>query len=364
MPLARPLYKSPSRALTRGVVRAAADGRGRWENRMLASYKALNPVQATWLTANPDIEAEFLSRLSSGYLYNTFGPGGQDKSVCDFVMLWTTSGDLGSSSVTKSGAALRWDIDGAVTVQDNLPAHTKGAGAGIITVSTTDGWAGLTRWETNTNPLNSPIPAFVGFTSLTHLHLYNTSVTGSVEPLAALTSLTQLYLSSTSVSGSVEPLAALTSLIYLHLSTTSVSGSVEPLAALTSLTQLNLSGTLVSGSVEPLAALTGLTYLNLSGTLVGHGGGSGLNALVAIRDLRIDNCLLTQTEVDNVLADIYAGRAGYTYATPVLYLGGNNAAPSGTYADEDPPTTGNGYKYELVNDPESDGFNPWTITSN
>ena len=331
---------------------------------MLASYRALNPGQAPWLTANPSIEAEFLSRLSSGYLYDTFGPDGTNESACDFVMLWTTSGNLVSRSVTKSGAALRWDIDGVVTMQNNLPAHTKGAGAGIITVSSTDGWGGVSRWETNTNPLNSPIPAFVGFTSLVTLSLYGTSVSGSVEPLAALTSLTYLHLSSTSVSGSVEPLAALTSLTYLQLGNTSVSGSVEPLAALTGLTVLRLYGTSVSGSVEPLAALTSLVTLHLGNTLVGHGGGSGLNALVAIRELRLDGCSLTQTEVDNVLADIYAGRAGYTYATPVLNLGGNNAAPSGTYADEDPPVTGNGYKYELVNDPESEGFNKWTITSN
>jgi len=42
--------------------------------------------------------------------------------------------------------------------------------------------------------------------------------------------------------------------------------------------------------------------------------------------------------------------------------GGTNAAPSGTYQDGDPPTTGKEYIYELENDPETEGFNVWAIT--
>ena len=47
---------------------------------------------------------------------------------------------------------------------------------------------------------------------------------------------------------------------------------------------------------------------------------------------------------------------------PWAWIGGTNAAPSGTYADEDPPTTGKGFIYELENDPESEGFRAWTFT--
>jgi hypothetical protein len=78
--------------------------------------------------------------------------------------------------------------------------------------------------------------------------------------------------------------------------------------------------------------------------------------------LYLQDCGLLQARVNNVLADLYANRAGFTYATPAANLSGTNAAPSGTYADEDPPTTGQGYRYELENDPEAEGFNTWTIT--
>lgn len=83
---------------------------------------------------------------------------------------------------------------------------------------------------------------------------------------------------------------------------------------------------------------------------------------VAIRTVDMSNGAMPQSGVDSTVASIYSARADYTYATPSLKIDGTNAAPSGTYADEDPPTTGKGMIYELVNDPESEGFNTWTVT--
>jgi hypothetical protein len=49
---------------------------------------ALLVQEIRWHTTLPaGVEAELLSRLQpGGYLYTTFGPSGQDKSVCDFVL--------------------------------------------------------------------------------------------------------------------------------------------------------------------------------------------------------------------------------------------------------------------------------------
>ena len=80
------------------------------------------------------------------------------------------------------------------------------------------------------------------------------------------------------------------------------------------------------------------------------------------RELNVSGLGLNQATVDTILFDIYAGRMGYTYATPTLNVGGTNAAPSGVYADEDPPVTGKGAAFELQNDPEAEGFSRWAIT--
>lgn len=70
---------------------------------------------------------------------------------------------------------------------------------------------------------------------------------------------------------------------------------------------------------------------------------------------------MNQANVDNFLKALYTQRMNFTWTTPTVSLA-SCAAPSGTYADEDPPTTGNGYRYELVNDPEGEGHVLWTIT--
>jgi len=82
----------------------------------------------------------------------------------------------------------------------------------------------------------------------------------------------------------------------------------------------------------------------------------------AMANYQYQSCGLLQANVDAILAGIYARRAAFTALAPALNVGGTNQAPSGVYADEDPPVTGKGYAYELVVDPETEGFKKWTIT--
>ena len=72
---------------------------------------------------------------------------------------------------------------------------------------------------------------------------------------------------------------------------------------------------------------------------------------------------LDATTVDAVLADLYAGRMGYTAAAPAAIVGGTNADPTGVYQAMVPPTTGMEMKYELINDSASQGFKKWGITT-
>jgi len=85
-------------------------------------------------------------------------------------------------------------------------------------------------------------------------------------------------------------------------------------------------------------------------------------AAVGIRQLQIYSMTMSQSNVDSCVSRLYSDRASFLYASPVLSVGGTNAAPSGTYADATPPTTGKEYIYKLVNDPDSEGFKKWAIT--
>jgi len=90
------------------------------------------------------------------------------------------------------------------------------------------------------------------------------------------------------------------------------------------------------------------------------GGLAGWTAPINI-DFRGNS--LNQGQVDQILADFWAGYPAKTVLGGVLIVTGN-AAPSGTFQAANPPTTGKEYAYELLND--SQNINPtkkWTQVS-
>ncbi len=219
--------------------------------------------------------------------------------------------------------------------------------AGWLTDPTVNNWHGVT----------------VAGGHVTQIQLDSNNLTGDISGVdwANLTSLIRLYLQINTVSGDIANLGGLTSLQYLYLYTSTVSGDIANLGGLTSLLYLRLHATSVTGDVANLSGLTSLLGLWFYNTSVSAGT---IGTLVAMRDCQAQNCGWNQATVDALLADMYAERAGFTYATPSLNVGANNSVPSGVYQDGDPPTTGLEYVYELANDPEVEGFNTWTITYN
>ena len=69
-----------------------------------------------------------------------------------------------------------------------------------------------------------------------------------------------------------------------------------------------------------------------------------------------------QATVDAYLLRLWTDRVIFTKTLPTLNISTSNAAPSGIYQDGDPPDTGKEYIYELVVDPEVEGFKKWAIT--
>jgi hypothetical protein len=66
-----------------------------------------------------------------------------------------------------------------------------------------------------------------------------------------------------------------------------------------------------------------------------------LSKCTAANDIRLQDNSWTQTQIDQFITWIYAGRAGFTDAGRSMRIGLNNAAPSGTYTDP-AITPGNG----------------------
>ena len=162
-----------------------------WPQLMVNNYKARHP-HANYSAA---VLTELESRLTSGYLYDEFGPesSGQDKKICDFVYLFEFDGDLSQGQITKTGDVLRWDMDGEEYIQDSPPQHDISTGEGIATVSSTDGWTGLTNLRmTNEASYTGFLPWFQ-WPNLAYLDLNGTSFSGDLPDFFNSTSLDHLY---------------------------------------------------------------------------------------------------------------------------------------------------------------------------
>ena len=135
-----------------------------------------------------------------------------------------------------------------------------------------------------------------------------------------------------------------------------------PIDDLSSLTSFKFESSLLSGDASGWTVPTSVTTVMLRCGLITKL--PDLSGLTGAQSLDISNCdTLLAADYDTFLSQLYADRAAFTYATPVADIrNGSTVDPTGSYADEDPPTTGLGYLYELENDPETEGFNTWTIS--
>ena len=225
------------------------------------------------------------------------------------------------------------------------------------------------------------IASLAGMSDLAYLHLYSTGVTGDIASLAGMSDLANLYLSSTGVTGDIASLAGLSKLLTLSLNTTGVTGDIASLAGLSELLTLSLHTTGVSGDIASLAGLSKLAALYLH-TTSATCGATFSASWVGMRDIRVQDCLMSQASVDNVVESIWTARAGFTYATPALNIGGTNAAPGGNVvappgggaSNSDwnwnagtgkyEPLTAGAMIWDLAKDVNSEGFKKWAITYN
>ena len=141
------------------------------------------------------------------------------------------------------------------------------------------------------------------------------------------------------------------------------------------LVTLYLSSTSVSGDIANLAGLSELANLYLHSTSATCGS-TFTASWVGMRNVQVQNCLMSQAAVGNIIESIWNARAGFTYATPELNVGGTNAAPAGNvtapiegadWHDDGGtwiPLTAGAMIWDLAKDVNSEGFKKWTITYN
>ena len=122
------------------------------------------------------------------------------------------------------------------------------------------------------------------------------------------------------------------------------------------LSEINVSR-IDTGKVESMAGeFQGCTLIDTDIS------GFDFSVVTNLTNFLYDADAMSAGNLDLLLASIYAQRASITWATPALDISSLDNDPTGVYQDATPPTTGLEYVYKLVNDPDAEGFNVWTIT--
>jgi len=222
-------------------------------------------------------------------------------------------------------------------------SHTKTAGTGNLTVRLINAEA----VKDFVTLINFSVDGIVSdfwdlqiekFTNLANLYLYSNSFTGDLSSWILPSSLIQLYIENNNFSGDLSSWVLPNLLINFSIYNNNFSGDLSSWIIPSTLSKLFMeSNSFTAAPTIPIGAS-------------------------ALSSYRIHFNGLSQAAVDQICLGIYNNRANFTYATPALNIGGTNAAPSGIYQDATPPTTGKEYIYKLVNDPDLEGFNKWTIT--
>jgi hypothetical protein len=200
--------------------------------------------------------------------------------------------------------------------------------------------------------------------TLVHLQVNDTpsALTGPLSALPDSLDAIYIYNSSSDLSGPIgglPPSAAVAVLV--GDAPSGFTGTLSDLPA--TLWQLNIANTALSsitGSLSDLKAA--MLECCLYSTSVRIDGGATPMVATGLRNFQVQSTSCTAADLDSILARIYADRAIFTHPFPTMNLGGTNPDPSGVYQDSVTPSTGLEYAYKLVNDPDAEGFNKWTIT--
>ena len=227
-----------------------------WPEKMLASLMEDNPNQ-TFTQARQDT---LLAIFNSDSIYDTFGPDGLNKTVCDFLFYMETSNtstNLTTQTNTKTGEVLHWSNGSTYVVQNNLPAVT--CSNGYIYAFSPDGFSGWTLVAVNSNSITF-IAGMKYHTGLTTFRCYSNSLT-SLETHAEWVSLYYLDCNSNSLT-SLETHAEWVSLYYLGCNSNSLT-SLETHAEWVSLYYLGCNSNSLT-SLETHAEWVSFGYLDCS----------------------------------------------------------------------------------------------------
>jgi hypothetical protein len=208
-----------------------------WPQKMALSYYSINS-HSTFTKAEKDT---IRTILSSPWVVQTFGPGGQNKQICDFFLIFWNSNTTTSHATmtnTKTGNTLWWWYDRNKSYDKwNTTNPVDTCKNGWAACFSTDGFANFTRigiynggWInhlpslqyftnltaifTASNNFNEPFPQENIKSSLTYIQINNCAHTGAAPNLSTCTNITSILFDINNFTGSTSELSSTVCTIY------------------------------------------------------------------------------------------------------------------------------------------------------
>ena len=240
-----------------------------------------------------------------------------------------------------AGTALTSGVEGSIVVTDNQricyvyssPANVTAMYLYFDSIDgNISGWtlpASLTQFFVNATSVSGDISGWTLPASLQYFYVDNTSLSGDISGWTLPASLVTFYVYSTSVSGDIGSGWTLpASLSTFRVNSTSLSGDISGWTLPASLTHFYVYSTSLSGDISGWTLPASLVDFYVSTTAVDYDATSGAftGITTGLTKIDFDNCSLTETQVDNALADCVASGIS---DTATIEIAGNNAAPSG-----------------------------------
>lgn len=286
------------------------------------------------------------------------------------LVFWTTCGPDTTFDPKITGVAGTWYFDDGTTLEaasGEVISKTFAAGGLHRAVyRPVGGLAAITGILAESDLLSGDFTGlFAACRNLTTITVYtNAGMAWNIDRIAANGKLTSLIAGASGCYGNLSSLRS-TPIAYMDLGyNTRVVGTLADVPSTITLYVKLMACAGIRGSIADLATPTAQTVYLYSNAGITAGS---VSALVAIRDLRIHSMGWLTADVDTVLLSIanaiVADPNHFTYATPVLQIGGTNEAPSGTYqAPTGPggtPTSG----LEAVWIMTHNAGHAWTVTA-
>lgn len=311
-----------------------------------------------------------LSAMSKkGWVTPTDIPASEAAALHDLYIKTNGASWINNTNWGKTNTAANWY---GITLNDAKTNVSIISGQNNNLIGSLDGWNfnAFTKLEDfyfkNLTGLTGDITNWVMPASMENFQVYGSGVTGNIGSwdLSVITGhMTSMYLNNTALMGNISGWKLPAGLCNLLLHDTAVSGDISgwtlPNVIAPYTMSYQLHNTSLTGSMNTWVMPAQMQYFYVHGTSLT--GVPSLASAVVLKEIAVLNCSLTQPNVDAWTLAIYNRWGAFTNTGLICHLEGNNSAPSGTYQDATPPTTGKEYIYKLKNDPDATGYTKWSI---